>query len=458
MQGASAAIDTACSSSLTAAHFASLSLARGESPLALVGGVNLTLSVVSTVMCARAGMLSPEGRCKTLDAAADGYVRSEAVRVIYVQAGGSAAGKFLLHSTAVNQDGRSSSLTAPNGPAQQAVMRAALRDAGLRGEDMGALQLHGTGTALGDPIEMGAIYAVQLRSRERVSPPSISSIKSFVGHAEACAGLSGLLNAALGLSRQVRVPLLHLRAMNPHVVALWEDARLAVARLAAGHPSMGRSLGSSAGVSSFAFQGTNAHAIVSTRGGVCPEYDSAASRATFRGRHWFAPECHPLLRSASAEDGGAAALEIRVASVASSLFDHRVLGRALFPGAGYLETVLAASRSLLGDGEPCLVAATAASIPVPMYLPELDPQLGGLSEATASLRLRADRFEAATLSGGGRRLVHALGSVGFVFLPVEPTDNRSPAVVGSLDWCCTADGKTGAPFSPRNCVLRSLSV
>ena len=249
VQGASAAIDTACSSSLTAAHFASLSLARGECPLALAGGVNLTLSAAATVMCSRAGMLSIEGRCKTLDASANGYVRSEAVRVLYVQAGGSASGSFLIHSTAVNQDGRSSSLTAPNGPAQQAVMRAALRDASLRGEDIGALQLHGTGTPLGDPIELGALYAVHLRSRERASPPAISSIKSFVGHAEACAGLSGLLNAALGLSRQVRVPMLHLRTVNPHVVALQEDAHLAVARLATGLPSLGGDPGSSAGVS-----------------------------------------------------------------------------------------------------------------------------------------------------------------------------------------------------------------
>ena len=205
-----------------------------------MGGVNLTLSASATAMCSRAGMLSIEGRCKTLDAAADGYVRSEAIRVLYVQAGGGpSSGRFLLRSTAVNQDGRSSSLTAPNGPAQQAVIRAALHDASLRGADIGTLELHGTGTPLGDPIEMGALFAVHLRPKECAPPPAISSIKSFVGHAEACAGLSGLLNAALGLSRQIRVPLLHLRAMNPHVIALQEGARLAVARLAEGLPSLG---------------------------------------------------------------------------------------------------------------------------------------------------------------------------------------------------------------------------
>ena len=203
---------------------------------------------------------------------------------------------------------------------------------------------------------------------------------------------------------------------------------------------------------SFAFQGTNAHAIVSARGGVCPEYDSAVARVPFRSRHWFAPESHPLLRSAAAVGDGAALLEIRVASIASNLFDHRVLGRALFPGAGYLEAVLAASRSLLGDGEPPLLfAATAASIPVPMFLPELDPGLGGLSEAAATLHFRADHFEAATLSATGHRMVHALGSVGPVCLPVKPTEDlpspaaESTATEGSRNWCCIADGKTGGP-------------
>ena len=198
------------------------------------------------------------------------------------------------------------------------------------------------------------------------------------------------------------------------------------------------------GTRSFAFQGTNAHTIVSARGGVCPEYDSAAARGSFRSRHWFAPVCHPLLRSASADGDGAAALEIRVASVAWSLFDHRVMGRALFPGAGYLETVLAASRTLLGDGEPSMFAATATSIPVPMFLPELDPGLGGLSEATAILRLRADYFEAATLSATGHRMVHALGSVGFVSPLAEDRPSAAAALASAAEsrgWCCTADGK-----------------
>ena len=195
---------------------------------------------------------------------------------------------------------------------------------------------------------------------------------------------------------------------------------------------------------SFAFQGTNAHAIVSARGGVCPEYDSAAARTPFRSRHWFAPVCHPLLRSATTDGDGAAALEIRVSSVVWSLFDHRVMGRALFPGAGYLETVLAASRTLLGDGEPSMFAVTATSIPVPMFLPELDPGLGGLSEATAFLRLRADHFEAATLSASGHRMVHALGSVGFISLLAEDRPSAvaaSASAAESRGWCCTADGK-----------------
>ena len=200
---------------------------------------------------------------------------------------------------------------------------------------------------------------------------------------------------------------------------------------------------------SFAFQGTNAHAILSTQMAVCPAYSSSASRVSFCSRHWFAPECHPLLRSAST-DGIGASFEIRVAPVASSLFDHRVLGRALFPGAGYLETALAASRSLLGDGEPSLFAATAASIPVPMFLPELDPGLGGLSEATAFLRLRAESFE--VVPGSGHRLVHAIGSFGFLFLPFRPAEVQPSAVAESTGTvispgpCCIADGKRCCPY------------
>jgi len=156
MRGAALSVDTACSSSLVAAHFVGSQMKASLSAAGLVAGVGLLLSPNPTSMFQKAGMLAPDGRCKTLDAAADGYVRAEAAGVLLLQAyaagdAGSAAGSILavLAGSAVNQDGRSSSLTAPNGPAQQEVLRAALADGGLTPADITGLQLHGTGTALG---------------------------------------------------------------------------------------------------------------------------------------------------------------------------------------------------------------------------------------------------------------------------------------------------------------------
>jgi len=156
LRGPALAIDTACSSSLVAVNAASMNLKAGSIMQAAAAGANLTLSPDTPAMFSRAGMLSPEGRCKTLDAAADGYVRAEAVGVLLLQAyassdAGSAAGSILavLAGSAVNQDGRSSSLTAPNGPAQQEVLRAALADGGLLPQDVLGLSMHGTGTPLG---------------------------------------------------------------------------------------------------------------------------------------------------------------------------------------------------------------------------------------------------------------------------------------------------------------------
>jgi acyl transferase domain-containing protein len=158
LSGAAITVDTACSSSLVATHEAMNCLVRQQSSAALVGGVNLTLSPDTPAMFTRAGMLSPEGRCKTLDAAADGYVRAEAVGVMVLEmlrrtldgSGSEQSVVAFLAGSAVNQDGRSSNLTAPNGPAQQSVIRTALVDAGILPQHVKALQLHGTGTPLGE--------------------------------------------------------------------------------------------------------------------------------------------------------------------------------------------------------------------------------------------------------------------------------------------------------------------
>jgi acyl transferase domain-containing protein len=201
LRGPAVTADTACSSSLVALHLAAAALRSGEAQAAAALGVNLTLASTWTQACNRAGMLSPEGRCKTLDAAADGYVRAEGVgaallrRLSGVPREAAAAAAAILCGSAVNQDGRSSSLTAPNGPAQQAVIRLALAAAALNPNAIAALEMHGTGTPLGDPIEVGAAAAVFFPAgtparagRRGGAALQLTALKSHMGHAEPAAG------------------------------------------------------------------------------------------------------------------------------------------------------------------------------------------------------------------------------------------------------------------------------
>jgi acyl transferase domain-containing protein/acyl-CoA synthetase (AMP-forming)/AMP-acid ligase II/acyl carrier protein len=261
LRGPSLAVDTACSSSLVAVHHAVRSLRAGESTLALVGGVNLILAPDLTKTFARAGMLAPDGRCKTFDAAADGYVRGEGCGVVVLKrlADAQRDGDRVLaviRGSAVNQDGRSNGLTAPNGPAQQAVVRAALQDAGVAPAAIGCVEAHGTGTSLGDPIEANALREVLLERRSAAQPCWLGSVKTNLGHLEAAAGIAGLIKLVLALRHETIPPHLHLRSLNPLIQL--GNTPLAIPTA----PTPWRGPGRLAGVSSFGFGGTNAHVIV----------------------------------------------------------------------------------------------------------------------------------------------------------------------------------------------------
>ena len=220
LHGPCVSVDTACSSALVATHALRRGVAGGECDQGLAAAVNLCLSRHTNVMFARAGMLTQDGRCKTLDATADGYVRQEACGVLCAtnERGVVSAGfetdaprlRLVVSSTAVNQDGRSSSLTAPNGPSQHALIGTALEVGGVHPADVAALQMHGTGTSLGDPIEIGAACDALVSTAARAAPPALNAVKSHVGHGETAAGLVGVCHAAAGISGWV-VPLLHLR-------------------------------------------------------------------------------------------------------------------------------------------------------------------------------------------------------------------------------------------------------
>jgi phthiocerol/phenolphthiocerol synthesis type-I polyketide synthase C len=261
LRGPSVAIDTACSSSLTAVHEARKSLLAGECETAIVGGVNLMLSPETTVSMSQSRLLSPDGRCKSFDAQADGYVRGEGCGVVVLKrlADAERDGDRVLAvvaGSAINHHGRSNGLTAPNGPAQEAVVRKALASAGVAPGAVGCVEAHGTGTRLGDPIEVNALKAAYGNG---TMPLWLSSVKTNIGHLEAASGMAGLVKAVLQLQHRVVVPHLHLQELNPLIDLC--STRLAIPQAlqpwaaVADAPCL-------AGVHAFGIGGTNAHVVL----------------------------------------------------------------------------------------------------------------------------------------------------------------------------------------------------
>ena len=261
--GPCVAIDTACSSSLVAVHMACQSLRTGESRLALAGAVNVILTPDAMVLFSKWGMLAPDGACKTFDATADGLVRAEGCAVIALKrlADAIADGDpimAVIRGSAANSDGRSSGLTVPNGLAQQAVIRAALASGQLKPEDIDYVEAHGTGTSLGDPIEVEALGAVLGEGRSPDRPLAIGSIKTNIGHAEAAAGLAGLLKVVMSLKHEAIPPHLHFSTPSPGIP--WDDLLVTVPTQLQRWPRGGSVR--RAGVSAFGLSGTNAHVIL----------------------------------------------------------------------------------------------------------------------------------------------------------------------------------------------------
>ena len=288
LQGPSITIDTACSSGLVAVHYACQSLRTGECRMAIAGGVNMMLSPDLSIALSHARILSPDGRCKTFDATADGYGRGEGCGVVILKrlSDAVAEGDRILAQicgTAVNQDGPSSGLTAPNGPAQEAVIRQALESAGLTPNEIGFIEAHGTGTQLGDPLEMRALGAVFGAGRPTDCPLYVSSSKSNFGHLEAAAGIIGLVKLVLSLQHQEIAPSLHFNNPNPHIP--WDELPVVVPTKATPWPEIGGTR--VGGVSSFGFSGTNAHVVVEQAPSVLRRGRIATAAAS---PHFVSPE------------------------------------------------------------------------------------------------------------------------------------------------------------------------
>ena len=262
-RGPSFVVDTACSSSMVAVHLACQSLWQGECHQAFAGGVQVLISPSVMVSFGKAGLLAPDGRCKTFDAAADGYVRGEGVGVIFLkpyrqaQADGDRI-YALIRGTATNQDGRSNGLAAPNPETQTAVAREAYRQAGVSPGQVQYLEAHGTGTKIGDPIELKAIAKVLIEERASDQPCRVGSVKTNVGHSETAAGITSLIKVALSLKHKLIPPSLNFEQPNPYID--FEQLLLQVQQELTPWPNP--HVPALAGVSSFGFGGSNAHVVL----------------------------------------------------------------------------------------------------------------------------------------------------------------------------------------------------
>ncbi len=262
LHGPSMAFDTACSSSLVAIHHARRALLDGECDMALAGGVNLTLMPHWTISFSHAHMMAPDGRCKTFDSRANGYVRGEGCGFVVLKRLSDAERDrddvlAVLRGSAVNHDGASNGITAPSGAAQQQVIQRALDDGEVPPHAVGYVEAHGTGTPLGDPIEAQALSDVIAAGRAPGDKCWIGSVKTNIGHLEPAAGAAGLIKAALALWKETIPPQIHLEEVNPRIAI--DEIPLRIATEASPWPAGPQRY---AGVSSFGFAGTNAHVVL----------------------------------------------------------------------------------------------------------------------------------------------------------------------------------------------------
>ncbi|WP_215451703.1 SDR family NAD(P)-dependent oxidoreductase [Streptomyces sp. ATCC 21386] len=355
LRGPSESIDTACSSSLVALHRAVRALRTGESELAIAGGVSLVLSPQTVVAGNQLGVLSSDGRCKALDARADGYVKGEGVGVLVLKplARALADGDrvhAVIRGSAVNHGGHASSLTAPNPLAQADLLVDAYHDAGVPIETVSYTELHGTGTALGDPVEIdGLVRARRTLTAGPATPCGIGTVKSNIGHLEPAAGIAGVIKVVLAMRHRALPPTLHLHTLNP-LIDLTGTPLRPVRETTPWAPTdaAGAALPLRAGVSSFGFGGVNAHVVLEEAPTTTPPIpprgeegevfvlsardEDALRRYAASMVEFLDAEAPPLSSVAYTSQVGRVPMAVRVAVVAASTTELRARLAAFLDG------------------------------------------------------------------------------------------------------------------------------
>ena len=362
LQGPTMAIDTACSSSLVAVHEACQSLQNHECDMAIVGGVNVLIEPGAFDVLMQGNMLSIDGACKTFDKNANGYARGEGCGVIILKRLSDAKNQSdkifaLIKGSAINQDGASSGLTVPNGLAQEKVIAKALINANVSANSIDYIEAHGTGTALGDPIEIGAIQTIY--GEYRTEPLMIGTVKTNIGHLESAAGIAGIIKTILALNHEKIPPHLHFKELNPSIHL---DKIPAHIPLSAMNWIKKEGIARRAGVSGFGFSGTNAHIILEEAPSEKNTFIKASLPLTVfhRQRYWTTKKfkqpwavetnAHPFLQhKMSLPDSDILYFESMIhAQYPEFVPDHLIYGYPVIAGADYISMALSLAREHLG--------------------------------------------------------------------------------------------------------------